>query len=169
MRVRDEPGQARDQEDRVAEVVREAEIGRDRGDRAVDVDRQWLAEDRRLRAEHAFDDAKQADMFAFEFEFERHLKQPRRARIARMDTVAEARRHLVGPDALFDERLGRFLQRLARRAISARPESRNRMHDSMSPPWRGPNARTPAPTESFSGAPVVATLRAASVDGGVTP
>ena len=43
------------------------------------------------------------------------------------------------------------------------------MHDSMSPPWCGPNARIPAATQSFSGAPVVATLRAASVDGGVTP
>ena len=43
------------------------------------------------------------------------------------------------------------------------------MHDSMSPPWYGPKARMPAATQSLSGAPVVATLRAASVDGGVTP
>ena len=43
------------------------------------------------------------------------------------------------------------------------------MHDSISPPWCGPNARTPADTESLRGAPVVATLRAASVEGGVTP
>ena len=49
------------------------------------------------------------------------------------------------------------------------PPSRKRMHDSMSPPWCGPNARIPAATQSFIGAPDVATLRAARVDGGVTP
>ena len=37
------------------------------------------------------------------------------------------------------------------------------------PPSDDPNARTPAAAAARIGAPVVATLRAASVDGGVAP
>jgi hypothetical protein len=44
-----------------------------------------------------------------------------------------------------------------------------RMQVSTSPPWYMPKPRTPAATEARRGAPVVATWRAASVDGGVTP
>ena len=43
------------------------------------------------------------------------------------------------------------------------------MQLSMSPPWYIPNPRTPAATLARIRAPVVATFRAASVDGGVTP
>ena len=39
----------------------------------------------------------------------------------------------------------------------------------MSPPWYMPNPRTPEATHERKRAPVVATLRAASVEGGVTP
>ena len=44
VRVRDQARQPRDQEDRVAKVVGEAEVGADRGDGAVDVDRQRAPE-----------------------------------------------------------------------------------------------------------------------------
>ena len=53
VRVRDQAGQPRDQEDRVAELVGEPEIGADRRDRAVDVDRQRPAELRRSCASSA--------------------------------------------------------------------------------------------------------------------
>jgi hypothetical protein len=43
------------------------------------------------------------------------------------------------------------------------------MQLSMSPPWYIPNPSTPAATLARSRAPVVATFRAASVEGGVTP
>ena len=43
------------------------------------------------------------------------------------------------------------------------------MQPSMSPPWYEPNPRTPDATATRSFAPLVATWRVASVDGGVTP
>ncbi len=43
------------------------------------------------------------------------------------------------------------------------------MQPSTSPPWYRPKPSTPAATQARRGAPLVATLRAAMVEGGVTP
>ena len=61
--------------------------------------------------EHVLDRANQADVLALELELERHLEQPRRARVARVGPVAEARRIFLLLDAFLDESLGRLLQR----------------------------------------------------------
>ena len=70
------PGQPRDQEHGVAQLVREAEVGGDRGDGAVHVDRQRLPEFGGARVEDVLDRPNQPDVLAFELELERHLKQP---------------------------------------------------------------------------------------------
>src|SRR5207247_2715089 len=57
--VRDQAGQTRDEEDGVAELVGEAEVGRDRRDGTVDVDRQRSIESLTVRVERAFGGANQ--------------------------------------------------------------------------------------------------------------
>ncbi len=47
------------------------------------------------RLERALDRANHPDVLAFELELERHLEQPRGARIARVEPVAEPRRRLA--------------------------------------------------------------------------
>src|SRR5262249_62310607 len=83
------------------------------GNRAVDVDRKLPAEVRHLVGEHALDDTDQSDVFALELELEGHLKEPRGARIVRMNAVAESRRYFVVADPVVDDRFGRFLERSA--------------------------------------------------------
>ena len=66
------------------------------------------------RVEHVLDRANQPDVLAFELEFERHLEEARRSRVARVRPVAEARRVFLLLDAFVDQRLGRLLQRPSR-------------------------------------------------------
>jgi len=59
VRVRDQPRQPRNQENRVPELVGEAQIGADRRDRAVDIDRQRPPERVMPRVEGTLGGAKQ--------------------------------------------------------------------------------------------------------------
>ena len=95
VRVRDQAGHARDQEDRVAKLVRESEIRRDRGDRAVDVDRHGMTKCRVTNVKSMLDGADQPYVLAVQLELQRHLKQPRGAGIPSMKAMAEPGRHLA--------------------------------------------------------------------------
>ena len=53
--------------------------------------------------ERALDRTQHPDVLAFELEFERHLEQPRRARIARVKAMAESGRHDRLAHALVDQ------------------------------------------------------------------
>src|SRR3954452_3985434 len=111
--MRDQAGKARDEKDRVPELVGEAEIGADRGDRAVDVHRQRTAEAFLLRLERTFTAPDQPYVLAFELEFEHHLEQPRRPRVARVIPVAKAWRHDVLLDTLANDGVRRLLHAVA--------------------------------------------------------
>ena len=52
-------------------------------------------------------------MFPFELELQRHLEQPARARVARVEAMPEAGRDLVLARALIDDLLSRLLHRPA--------------------------------------------------------
>ena len=84
--------------------------------------------------ERPLDGAQQPDVLALELELQRHLEQARRARIARVEAMAEAGRRFAVPQALVDDRRRPPPATSARLRISVSPASRNRMHDSMSPP-----------------------------------
>src|SRR5581483_3640655 len=68
VRVRDEPRQPRDEEDRVAEFVCKSEVGGDRGDRTVDVDRQRPPERLFAPRDRPLGCAQQPDVLALELE-----------------------------------------------------------------------------------------------------
>ena len=73
---------------------------------------------------------------AFDLELERHLEQARRARIARVEAMAEAGRRLAGVDAAAATiSLGGLAVALPPSRTSSSPASRNCMQLSMSPPW----------------------------------
>src|SRR4029077_4045053 len=57
MRVRNQPGQTRYQKNRIAQLVREPQVGADRRDGAVDVDRQRTVEPLLVPFEGPFADA----------------------------------------------------------------------------------------------------------------
>src|SRR5262245_34501194 len=88
--MRDEPREPRDEKDRVAELVRKSKIRADGRNGAVDVDRQGPVEAIFELVERALGLANQPHVFAFELELERHLKEPRRARIASVKAMPEA-------------------------------------------------------------------------------
>src|SRR5262249_24062588 len=106
--------EARDQKDRVAELVREPEVRADSGDRAVHVDRKRTVEAILMGVERALARTNQTHVLALELELEGHLKEARGARIFRMQTVAEPRRHFVLRYGLAYDRFRRLLQRPAR-------------------------------------------------------
>src|SRR5207249_12105572 len=79
----------------------------------VDVDRHQPIELILSGLERALDRAQHANVLAFEFELERHLKQTRGARIPCVKPMAEAGRRVALADTAVDERLGRVVQRLS--------------------------------------------------------
>jgi hypothetical protein len=83
--------------------------------------------------------------------------------------MAEPGRTLPGLEAPADDRLGRVVHARTLALQLEALRSRNRMHASTSAPWWVPKLSTPAATVFRSGAPVLATVRAASVEGGVAP
>src|SRR5690349_12738831 len=64
VRVRNQAGQARNEKDGVPELVRKTQIGADRRDRAVDIDRQRSSELLLLRVERSFARANQPYVLA---------------------------------------------------------------------------------------------------------
>src|SRR6185503_7987689 len=110
VRVRDQSGQTRYEENRVAELIREAEVGADCRDRTVDVDRQMPADLALSLEQRALDRPNHANVLTLEFEFERHLKESRRARIPRVEPMPEPRRRLAVAHRIFRQRLGGLLQ-----------------------------------------------------------
>ena len=70
----------------------EPEIAADGRDGAVDVQRERLLRPPGPLVQHALDDPQQLAVLAVEVELVGQLQQPGRARIARVDPVAEARR-----------------------------------------------------------------------------
>src|SRR6185295_4199545 len=90
VRVRDETREPGDQEDRVPQLVLEAEIRADGRDRAVDVDGQVLSEFLLPRIQRLFRGADHSYVFPLELELEGHLEEPSRPRVARVKPVAEA-------------------------------------------------------------------------------
>src|SRR6185369_6000932 len=111
MRVRYQPGQTRYQKNRIAQLVREPQVGADGRDGAVDVDRQRTVEPLFVSFEGPFADADEPHVLSLQLELQRHLKQPRRARIARVKAVTESRGWLVGRRALLDDRVRSLLDR----------------------------------------------------------
>ena len=107
----DQARQAGYQEHGVAELVGEPEVGADGRDGTVHVDRQRAVEPILPRLDRPLGGAKQPHVLAVEFELERHLKQTRGPRIARVEAVPEPGRHLVIAQTVVDERVGRLLQR----------------------------------------------------------
>ena len=84
-------------------------------------------------AEQHLDRADHLDVPAFDLQLQRHLKQPRRARIARVEAVAEAREGIAGFAPAIDDLRRRIPVRRAL-AHDLQPASRNGMQLSMSPP-----------------------------------
>ena len=121
------------------------------------------------RLERTFGGADQPDVLAFELELERHLEQPRRARIARVKAVAESRRHLPFAARTRRRSCRPLPAATCRRAPASGPRRETACTTRCRRRGAGRTPRMPAATQSLSGAPDVATLRAASVDGGVTP
>ena len=103
--VCDEARQPRDQEHGVAEIVGKAQIGTNRGNGTVDIDRQ-RAELVLTAFENVFGRAQQVDVLTFELELERHLEEARRPRIAGVKPVPEARRPLTLAHTVVDQFAG---------------------------------------------------------------
>src|SRR5204863_9862263 len=95
MRVRDESWQSGNQKDGVPKLVCEPEVGANRRDGAVDVDRQRPVEPGFPRLDCPLGGAKQPHVFALQLELERHLEEARGPRIARVEAVPEPGWHLV--------------------------------------------------------------------------
>ena len=111
MRVCDEPGQPRDEKDRVAKLVAESEVRRDRRDGAVDVGGKETPEVIFASGECTLERAQHAHVLAFEFEFHRELKETRRAWVLRVQSMPKSRRRGgIGLRPIIDEFLGRLLR-----------------------------------------------------------
>src|SRR6266545_2144345 len=111
--MRDQSRQPGYEKDRVAELVSEPEVSADGRDCTVDIDRQGSLEALCVCVERALARADQPYMLALQLELQRHLEQPRRARVACVETVTESRRHLVRSDAFGDDLVGGLLDRHA--------------------------------------------------------
>src|SRR3954465_3898100 len=92
---------ARDDEQGVGDLRRNADVAADRRDRAVDVDRYRLPFWKRTGDQ--FDRADHLDVMPFDLELQRHLEQPRGARIARVEAVPESRDRLTELEAAVDD------------------------------------------------------------------
>src|ERR1700719_4899709 len=112
--MRDQSGQARDEKYRVAELVREPQIRADRRDRAVDVHRQVPPDGVLPRLEDALGRAKHPHVLALELELQRHLEEPRGARVARMEAMTESWGRLPLAQAFVHQGFCRLLERAAR-------------------------------------------------------
>src|SRR5438067_8237678 len=88
LRLRGDAGHARDDEQRIRNFRRDADVAADGGNRAVDIYGQPLA--RGPFREYDFHGPDHLNVPAFDFQLQRHLKQSRGARIARMEAVTEA-------------------------------------------------------------------------------
>ena len=148
----------------------EAQVAAHGRNRAVDVQRQRMLRHARASVQHPLDDAQQVAVLAVEVEFVRQLQQAGGPRIARVDAVAEPGRRGRRVRQCFARMLRAASSYDCRPGRSARPSCRNRMHGldvAAVVARRSPGCRRRRRLRS--GAPVVATLRAASVEGGVTP
>src|SRR5262249_29713964 len=101
-RLGGDAGYARDDEERVGDLRRDADVAADGGDRAVDVDRQRplvgkLAHDQLDSADHL-------DVAPFDLQFERHLKEPRGAGVAGMEPMPEPGDRISGVMAALEDR-----------------------------------------------------------------
>ena len=150
----------------LATVRRNPDIAADRGNRAVDIHRQrfglWLF------VQHVLYCTNHLDVLGLGLQFERHLKQSGGARVPRMEPVAESRRDFLGLDTTLDDLLGGAA---IGRALSHQFESGiQELHAAFDvAAVVFAEAEYPAATHARNAAPVVAVLRAASVEGGVAP
>src|SRR3954471_9282736 len=101
LRLRRNARHAGDDEQGVGDLRRNADVAADRRDRAVDIHRNRLPLWKRPGDQ--FNRRDHLDVMPFDLELQRHLEQPRRARIAGVEAVPESRDRLTELEAAIDD------------------------------------------------------------------